>query len=170
MRRRLHEVQGVDLVIWRENGEACVAGSAGELRFAPGTTCEDGRGRGWDVDGDHATLDAAIEGRRFASPTYPDALGRIWSALQSRSTGELLISASLGYEFVDWGGSHHSGGGSHGSLHRDDSIVPLVFVGCGPDLERDRDDGEREWKITDVAGVVREHFGVGEKIAGAETA
>ena len=32
-------------------------------------------------------------------------------------SGEVLLSGTPGYEFVDWGGSDHVGGGSHGSLH-----------------------------------------------------
>ena len=147
-------------MMWRENGEACVSSERGELHFAPGTTVEDGRRRRWDLDGALETLDAVRDGDGILSPTYPDAFGRIWAALESRSTGEVLVSAFPGYEFVDWGGSHHVGGGSHGSLHRDDSIVPLVFVGCGPDLEQGGwPDRDRQWSISDVAAVVREHFG-----------
>jgi hypothetical protein len=158
--RRLGEVEGVDLVMWKENGEACVSSARGELHFAPGTGLEDARGRRWDLDGALETLDGVLEGGRVSSPDYPDAFGRIWAALASKSTGEVLVSASPGYEFVDWGGSHHVGGGSHGSLHRDDSIVPLVFAGCGPDLEPDGR-VDRQWSIADVAAVVRAHFGVG---------
>jgi hypothetical protein len=71
----------------------------------------------------------------------------------------VLISAELGYEFVDWGGADHVGGGSHGSLRRGDSLGPLAFVNCGPDL----DGGtarERPWSIADVYPIVLDHFGV----------
>ena len=44
---------------------------------------------------------------------------------------------SPGYEFLDWGGAHHVGGGSHGSLHANDSLGSLLWCGTGPD-ERTR--------------------------------
>jgi hypothetical protein len=37
--------------------------------------------------------------------------------------------------------------------------VPLVFCGCGPDLNGDLS-AQRQWSITDVARVVLDHFGV----------
>ena len=110
----------------RENGEAVVHSRRGELRFAPGGELADRRGRGWSVEGERgATLDL----RR--ATTYPDALDRLWSALECPHSGDVLASAEPGYEFVDWGGADHVGGGSHGSLHRDDSEGVLLL--CGVD-------------------------------------
>ena len=87
------------------------------------------------------------------SDTYPDALGRLWSALRCPHSGDVLVSAELGFEFVDWGGADHVGGGSHGSLHRDDSEGVLLM--CGLDTaERDH------WSLEDVTPLVLEHFGV----------
>jgi hypothetical protein len=84
---------------------------------------------------------------------YPDALGRVWSALSCPHAGDVLASAEAGYEFVDWGGADHVGGGSHGSLHRDDSEGVLLLCGLDPP--------EREqWSLTDVTPLVLQHFGV----------
>jgi hypothetical protein len=71
----------------------------------------------------------------------------------------VLLSASPGYEFVDWGGADHVGGGSHGSLHRSDSLGALMWCGTGgrgfdSPAARDR------WSLLDVAPIVREHFEV----------
>jgi hypothetical protein len=71
----------------------------------------------------------------------------------------VLISAARGYEFVDWGGADHVGGGSHGSLRRGDSLGPLAFVNCGPDLG-DGASRERPWSIADAYDIVLDHFGV----------
>jgi hypothetical protein len=139
-------MEGVDLVATRLNGEAVVYSRRGELRFAPGGELRDRRDRGWRVDGEPATLD-------LGGTTYPDALNRLWSALECPHSGDVLASAELGYEFVDWGGADHVGGGSHGSLHRDDSEGVLLL--CGVDAP-DRD----QWALTDVAGLVLDHFGV----------
>jgi hypothetical protein len=90
------------------------------------------------------------------SEEYPDALGRLFSALTAPHAGDFIVSLAPGYEAVDWGGVTHAGGGSHGALHRDDSLGPLLFVGCGP-----VDRGERlQWSLQDVAPIVLDHFGL----------
>jgi hypothetical protein len=90
------------------------------------------------------------------SATYPDALGRAWSALRCRNSAEVLLSARPGYEFIDWGGDHHVGGGSHGSLHANDSLGTLLWCGTGPDSADVKD----QWSLRDILPMVREHFGV----------
>ena len=98
-------------------------------------------------------LELSTGGGTVESHTYPDALGRLWSALECPHSGDVLVSAELGFEFVDWGGAAHVGGGSHGSLHRDDSEGVLLL--CGLDAP------EREhWSLGDVTPLVLEHFGV----------
>jgi Type I phosphodiesterase / nucleotide pyrophosphatase len=142
----LRGTEGVDLIATRANGEAVVHARRGELRFAPGGDFADVRGRGWRVEGDESVLD-------LGGSTYPDALNRLWSALECPHSGDVLVSAEPGYEFVDWGGADHLGGGSHGSLHRDDSEGVLLLCGV--------DHPEREqWSLTDVTGLVLDHFGV----------
>jgi hypothetical protein len=119
------------------------------------------RGKTWDFDGTLATIAASESGGDLSTPDYPDAFDRLWSALEADSTGEILVSAAPDYEFVDWGGADHTGGGSHGSLLDGDSRLPIVFFDCGPDLaDAHAVDGRREWSITDVAPVVAAHFGL----------
>jgi hypothetical protein len=149
----LHEVEGIDLVVHREGGEAVVWSARGELRFAPGGDLIDPRGGSWSVDGTPDTLGLDIADGRVSSGSYPDALGRLWSSLENPASGDVLLSAGGGYEFVDWGGVAHVGGGSHGSLHRGDSLGALLFAGI--------DVPEREqWSITDVTPAILDHFGV----------
>ena len=83
----------------------------------------------------------------------------MWSALNCpncRATS--CCRRRPGYEFVDWGGADHVGGGSHGSLHRTDSLGALLWCGTGPASRVTRE----QWSLRDVAPMVREHFGVGE--------
>jgi Type I phosphodiesterase / nucleotide pyrophosphatase len=149
----LLEADGVELVITRENGRALVRSDAGELRFSPGDDLTDRRGLGWTLNGDESVLALDAGGGLVDSSAYPDALGRLWSALTCPHSGDVLASAELGHEFVDWGGADHVGGGSHGSLHRDDSEGVLLL--CGVEA------AEREqWSLTDVTPLVLEHFGV----------
>jgi hypothetical protein len=156
---RLRELEGVEVLAWREGEEACVWTEQGELRFRPGTGDRDAYGGQWDVVGSLAALELERADGLLGSRVYPDALGRLWAALNCPSAGDVLVSAAPGYEFVDWGGADHVGGGSHGSLRRGDSLAPLAFVNCGPDLDGGAS-REGPWSIADVYDVVLGHFGV----------
>jgi hypothetical protein len=154
---RLGEMEGVELVCKLDGDEALIERRGARLRFRPGGRVRDLRGGRWHLDGDLDVLEATIDDSTFHAPEYPGALARVFAALKSPSAGDFIVSLAPGYEAVDWGGVSHAGGGSHGSLHREDSLGPLLFVGCGPD-----DPGSRpQWALRDVAPVVLEHFGVG---------
>ncbi len=150
------DVEGVDLAIWRRGDEAVVRSRRGELRFTAGGELVDPRGERWSVDGDLGVLRAEIQDGRLLCTEYPDALSRVWSALHCPNAGEILLSAAPGYEFVDWGGSDHVGGGSHGSLHRSDSLGALLWCGTGPSSRAVRD----QWSLRDIAPLIRDHFGI----------
>jgi hypothetical protein len=155
-------IEGIDLVMWLERDardaprEGVISSPVhGELRFAPDGPVLDSRGRGWSVDGGLAAIDASIEGGLLLSPAYPDALARVWSALTCPTSGEVLLSAVPGFEFIDWGRQAHVGGGSHGSLHASDSLGALILSGVPPP-----DPAPAQWAIRDVAPLIRGHFGV----------
>ncbi|HEU5142080.1 MAG TPA: alkaline phosphatase family protein, partial [Solirubrobacterales bacterium] len=156
VRTRLAELEGVDLVCHREDGYAVVERKGRSLRFRPGEGPVDLRGTGWELAGDEAALLASSTDGDFVSDEYPDALMRVWTALASPGAGDFVLSLADGYEAVDWGGVSHAGGGSHGSLHRGDSLGPLLLVGCGPNDPRERP----QWALRDVAAVVLDHFGI----------
>ena len=153
----LCRIDGVDLVAYRADGEGVVRSVRGtELRFQPDGDLVDLRGAHWSLDGDHGTLGLTVSDGRVWSDTYPDALGRLWSALQCRRAGDLLVSAAPSYEFVDWGGAHHVGGGSHGSLHAGDSLGALVMCGTGSGSASER----VQWTIRDAVPTIADHFGI----------
>lgn len=177
--RRLHEGAratlagegGVELLAWLVDADgrpaqrrsvgvpdarwAVVARGGEELRFAPGSSAVDRRGCGWSWEGDLGVLEAETSSGVIDSATYPDGLARLWAALRSPFAGDLLISAAPGYELVDWGGSTHVPGGSHGSLRAEDSLGPLLTVGLqGERPQRD------QWAISDVAELALSHFGL----------
>jgi predicted AlkP superfamily pyrophosphatase or phosphodiesterase len=127
--RSLDGEPAVETTLRLEGDEAVARREREELRFRRTPD-------GWETTGDASILD------------YPDALNRTWSALANPNAGELLISAAAGWEFVDIGGRHHAGGGSHGSLLEGDSVVPLLTVGVDAPIER----------ITDVTPAVLAHF------------
>ena len=160
----LDGVPGVDVVARLEDGRAVVGTPRGELRFSPGGSATDDRGQGWDLEGDLEALDLALDAGTLTDGVYPDALRRLWSAVICERTGDLLLSAEPGYEFTDWGGADHVGGGSHGSLHECDSLGVLLTCGVGPER---RPDGAR-WSIEDVTPMVLDHFGVGAMTSAPE--
>jgi hypothetical protein len=153
-------LEAVELVIWLERDaheaprEGVIASAEhGELRFAPGGDVRDPRGITWSVDGALAVLGGRVQDGLLLTPDYPDALSRLWSALSCPTSGEVLLSAAAGYEFVDWGRQAHVGGGSHGSLHASDSLGALILNGVElPQPE------PVQWAIRDVASLVRGHF------------
>ena len=63
---------------------------------------------------------------------FPLGRERVEAALRNPNAGDVLVSAALGWEFADLAGSHHVGGGSHGSLVVGDSEVPMLGVGIEP--------------------------------------
>jgi Type I phosphodiesterase / nucleotide pyrophosphatase len=171
---RLQMIEGVDLVCRLEAAEGTplrrdnpgVCGGNGEwavvergdaaLRFRPGGEVADLRAGTWTVEGSLEAIEATIDGGRLSSPTYPDPLARVWSALAAPHAGDFIVSLAPGFEAVDWGGVSHAGGGSHGALHAGDSLGPLLFVGCGPGSADERE----QWTLRDVAPAILEHFGV----------
>jgi predicted AlkP superfamily pyrophosphatase or phosphodiesterase len=156
-------LEGVDLVLWLRRGSSgepleAVAASPerGELRFAPGGELEDASGERWNLEGDLGVLDAHTDDGRLRTPAYPDGLARAWAALTCPTSGDVALSSGPAYEFLDWGGQGHVGGGSHGSLHASDSLGALIMCGAGPS----RRDAREQWTIRDVAPITVEHFGV----------
>src|SRR3989441_3459071 len=59
---RLGDVEGVELIAWMHEGEACVRKGGHELRFAPGEAFGDRYGAGWDVEGELSTLELERRG------------------------------------------------------------------------------------------------------------
>src|SRR3954452_2255330 len=160
--RTLLALEGVDLVMRmgdHPDGEAVVRGERSrgvkELRFAPRGDLVDARGGHWSVDGDLDLLGLKIKDDQIRSATYPDAMSRVWSALRCHSAGEVLASARPGYEFLDWCGAHHGGGGSHRSLHANDSYSTLLWSGTGPEKS-----AREQWSLRDITPMVTSHFGL----------
>ena len=155
-------IDGVDHVMWlaRDAHDTPHEGiitspTDGELRFSPGGPIEDPRGVSWNIQGPLSVIDGSVQDGRLLTPTYPDVLARVWAALTCPNSGEVLLSAAPGYEFIDWGRQAHVGGGSHGSLHASDSLGALVL--CGVELPQPE---PAQWAIRDIAPLVLGHFGV----------
>jgi hypothetical protein len=143
---RMLEQEAAELVMYAEDGWMHVRRDDGALRFRRGPGDADARGNRFTVEGDADLLNPQL---------YPNALERIEGALTCPTAGEVIVSAAPGWEFADSGGAHHVGGGSHGSLRAEDSIVPLITAG----FEGGAPLGGMP-SITDMAPLAARHFGV----------
>jgi hypothetical protein len=135
---RLDDEPAADVVLFAEDGTAVARRDGIELRFA--LEAEE-----WRLEGDPAVL---------APERYPNGLERAWRALAAPTAGDVLVSATEGWELVDGGGRHHLGGGSHGSLIAGDSHVPLLAAGF------DDSPFPPDPAITDLAPLALSHFGI----------
>jgi hypothetical protein len=119
---RLDGVEAAEVVLFRDGDVALARGHGEETRIEPGEPLFD----------------------------HPDGGNRALAALRNPNAGEVIVSAAAGVEFADLAGRHHSGGGSHGSLLRGDSEVPMLTIGVDTQPR----------SIVDIAPAILEHFGV----------
>ncbi len=124
-------------IAWKDNPPAgsepgaritCLQPDSGRLlSWKPGGPYRDAFGRSWSLEGDPGVLDLRFDAHHLIDGDYPDALGRLAGSLAGDP--DLVITAKLGYEFTT---GFTMGKGNHGSLHREDSCVPLLTVGLKP--------------------------------------
>ncbi|MGC5328528.1 alkaline phosphatase family protein [Brevibacillus sp. SYSU BS000544] len=123
----------IDLIAWKEGSSVKVKSGMTQkvLRFSKEGPYRDCYNQNWSIDGEWEVLDlsTALDGKIWFN-TYPDALSRLYGCLFSQDIPMVVITAAPYYEFKTDVTPTHLGGGSHGSLHRQDSIVPLIVVGA----------------------------------------
>ena len=137
----------IDQIMWRadrmgkeDRGFRVVTRDRGSLLFWKGAdgkkTARDHYGCPWSWQGDLSTIDAQVsEENVIFSESYPNAFERIASILNLEDSGHLMVTGRPGYEFKLPRASFHAGGGSHGSLHALDSVVPLLMAGAPDGIE-----------------------------------
>lgn len=156
----LLEEPRIDQVVLRSEtaggnpGYRVATADRGELVFRPASAeseeaLRDVHGNRWQVEGSLDPVDGAVEGLGpVTSEDYPNAFERIVGSLDSLEAGDLWVTARPGCELQVAGVTVHNGGGSHGSLHASDSLVPLILAGAPPGVEIPRPS-----RIVDVAGL-----------------
>ncbi|NMA15144.1 MAG: hypothetical protein GX930_07915 [Clostridia bacterium] len=142
----------IELIMWKDQRRYYVrqGGNKKMLSFAPGDGIRDNWGVAWNIDGDISALKGKIKNGVFISKDFPDALTRIKQALDCRTGMRVLLSAVPGCEFLSEAAPVHPNGGSHGSINRVDSLVPLIISGSDQDLNKPR--------IYDLKEYILNHF------------
>ncbi|MBA4495156.1 alkaline phosphatase family protein [Paenactinomyces guangxiensis] len=136
--QRLLRESRIDIIAWKQN-EGVLAkegGSGREIFFKPGGPYRDLYGCPWIISGEWATLSLRLERGIVQYDDYPDVLSRLYGALYSQDIPMFVITARPRYEFLTRYYPKHLNGGCHGSLHKYDSLIPLIVAGT--DLSFDK--------------------------------
>lgn len=135
----------IDQLFWRprdvgqqERGYMVVTADRGRLHFWPGEggdrSARDVYGQQWSWTGDLRCVDGAVNDQGLITfGEYPNAFERIAAGLDHPTAGPLWVTARTGYalHLSSMSGIEiHGGGGNHGALHIDDSVVPLLMAGA----------------------------------------
>lgn len=121
----------IDLLAWKNNHFINVQSNKhnGKIQFKRGGNFEDMYGQKWSINGNYNILNLTItDDNKISYNDYPDALARLQSALNSHDGRYLIITAKPGHEFKAKATSVHPGA-AHGSLHKQESLVPLIIAG-----------------------------------------
>jgi Uncharacterized proteins of the AP superfamily len=143
-------------IVWKvSENRYCIVqgGTEKQLFFSRVGPFEDVYGQSWSFEGDLTVADVrVINEHRIEFGKFPDAFTRLISALEARRGSRIVVSASSGYEYFAEGAPIHPGGGSHGSLEEEDSVVPMIVAGMPVSLEYPR--------IIDLYPMILGHFGL----------
>ncbi|GED31388.1 alkaline phosphatase family protein [Brevibacillus centrosporus] len=145
----------IDLIAWRENEKIVVrrGGTDQTMRFWKNGPNRDIYGLTWGIEGDLGVIDARIEGDVLLFDKFPDAFSRLYGSIFSQTGPVVVMSAAESYEFLSECAPTHLGGGSHGSLHKQDSIIPLLIAGSSSKFRTPA-------RLVDVKGFILQELGV----------
>ncbi|ALX50416.1 alkaline phosphatase family protein [Lentibacillus amyloliquefaciens] len=122
----------IDIIAWKsEDGVNIESGMRhGSLHFSPGGEYSDMYQQTWHMEGNPELLDLTLSSdNNISYDDYPDGLARIYGALHSQSGRFIVVNAKPGCEFKAQSTPFHLGGAAHGSLHKQETLVPLLIAG-----------------------------------------
>ncbi|MBM7587134.1 putative AlkP superfamily pyrophosphatase or phosphodiesterase [Bacillus pakistanensis] len=140
----------IDVIAWQEGSLIKITSGEkkGELHFREGGDLYDEYNQKWFIEGDLGLLDIRIDENQIHYGDYPDALARLSSSLKSHEGDFIIVSAKPGYEFIGEGSPTHVGGASHGGLHQQDSLVPMIVTGTDSTPSHLRMINLKEWILS----------------------
>ncbi|MRG85787.1 alkaline phosphatase family protein [Salinibacillus xinjiangensis] len=122
----------IDVIAWKDDSWVHVVSgkNQGKLRFTKGGHDVDEYSQSWTIEGNGELLDLKIseDGKIFYGD-YPDALARLYGALHSHSGRFIVVNAKPGCDFKAQSTPFHLSGAAHGSLHRQETLIPLIITG-----------------------------------------
>lgn len=141
---RLLSERRIDQIMWRDDRDPAqtrfhvAKREMGRLTFwRSGREEAHGRdsfGNHWRWEGDLRPVDAQVASDgQLQYGDYPNALERIATSFARPAGGDLWLTAQPGHEFRLIDTEIHPGG-SHGSLHVDDSSAPMILAGAPPGI------------------------------------
>jgi hypothetical protein len=148
----LEEADGIDQVMYQDGDDYVVHSDRGRVHFRDANEDDgvvDERGHWWSYEGDLGAVGGVVEESEIRTSEYPLAFWRIKNALDLDRTGDIVITTKLGYEVKDLAGGDHRGGGDHGSLHAQDSLIPFLST---------LDPPPRHPVTSDLAPHILDHF------------
>lgn len=129
---RLQNDPRIDLIAWKDEDFINVVSGMkrGLLRFSKEGTYTDVYQQSWTIEGETELLDLRISKEGVVSyGNYPDALARLYGVLHSHSGRFIVVNAKPGCEFKAQSTPFHLAGAAHGSLHQQESLIPLIIAG-----------------------------------------
>ncbi|MDN4493482.1 alkaline phosphatase family protein [Ureibacillus aquaedulcis] len=144
----------IGLIAWKDKDINYVINPEREtiLSFSKEGQSQDIYNQNWDLDGDLSILDLSLSTDGLLQyDAYPDGLARLYGALNSHEGDFVIVDAKPSFEFIEEHSHDHAGGGAHGSLHKIDSTVPLIFTGTNTQPKYNRLVDIKEW----IMGIVR---------------
>lgn len=122
----------IDIIAWKDKHSVRVVSGMkkGELCFSSSGEYKDIYNQTWSIKGDLEILDVVInKDKEVSYGQYPDAFARLNSSLNSHSGQFIIVNAKPGCDFKAQSTPFHISGAAHGSLHRQESYVPLIMAG-----------------------------------------
>ncbi len=129
---RLKSDNRIDIIAWKNEDNIHIESGmrSGSLNYSPNGAYMDMYKQTWSIVGELELLDLTVsDDKKLFYGDYPDALARLSSALHSHSGRFIVVNAKPGCEFKAQSTPFHLGGAAHGSLHKQESLVPLLIAG-----------------------------------------
>ncbi|MGF9975845.1 alkaline phosphatase family protein [Viridibacillus arvi] len=140
----------IGIIAWKEGETNYVISPQSDknFTFSPNGHYKDLYNQSWNLDGDYSILNLEIDNQGLIKyGDYPDALARLNGALHSHKGQFIIVDAKPHFEFIEKHSHNHAGGGAHGSLHKIDSLVPLIIAGTHEKPEYNRLVDIKKWII-----------------------
>ena len=144
----LKEDERIGFISWKDDETNYVVKPLSEdvLTFSPNGTNVDDYEQTWQIAGNTSILDLNVTNEgHIRYQDYPDALARLHGALHSQEGRVIIVDAKPSYEFIEEHSHDHAGGGAHGSLHKIDSIVPIIVTGTNEFPQSNRLVDVKKW-------------------------